>query len=131
VLNVAQSSPSPESASVDEEMEVYNKRCWCFAENPLHGLFDAYKILPRSGAIDQAIGSHRMEDETRLLMLLSVCLPSCPRSPLKFIWCLQLIYWYCVLHVNLWWTSWVEVELYGSLTAGWTQHEVRWSWSAG
>jgi hypothetical protein len=35
--------------------------------------------------------------------------------PLKFIWLLQLVWWYCALHVNLWWTSWVVVELYGSV----------------
>lgn len=57
-------------------------------------------------------------------LLLCVCSPSfgflfvlfcCACSPLKFIWLLQLVWWYSVLHVNLWWTSWVVVELYGVL----------------
>lgn len=42
--------------------------------------------------------------------------------PLKFIWLLQLIWWYCVLHVNLWWTSWMAVELYGGPAPAEAQH---------
>ena len=42
--------------------------------------------------------------------MLSLCVLC---SPLKFIWLLQLVWWYCALHVNLWWTSWMAVELFG------------------
>jgi hypothetical protein len=84
VLRVAE-APDTEELSPEEERELEkeverNTWCFCFAENPLSGIVDAYNILPR---------------------------------PLKFIWLLQLIWWYCVLHVNLWWTSWMAIELYG------------------
>lgn len=46
-----------------------------------------------------------------LILSCSVLCALC--SPLKFIWLLQLVWWYCALHVNLWWTSWMAVELFG------------------
>lgn len=80
--DLLQSHPRPTPTAHDSKDDEAAKQrwCWCFSENPLSGVSDAFMVLPR---------------------------------PLKVIWFLQLVWWYCSLHVSLWWTAWVAVELFG------------------
>ena len=47
-VELLSSSPSPSSEEDDEEAEAAASKRWlCFESNPLHGIIEAYMVLPR------------------------------------------------------------------------------------